>query len=323
MLAEEARLEFAKEPIMNRRTGFTLVELLVVIAIIGILVAMLMPSLQGGRESARGIECANNLRNMAVAMTNYETQLGSFPPGADWGKSSSDAHISMHVYLLPHIEQENIDVNIDRSATVYTGANKEMGKIIPSIYTCPSHSNRVTDPYAWANNWKTTNYVGVMGAGRRNQVVDLEDSHCGDYFTDGMFYPRSGVREADCRDGLTNTLAIGERINNLRVWTKGAYYQGSPTQHVCVFSAKNVRWPINSDEQQLCYLIILGEGSTQNCPNGRTCLFNDLYFGSHHPGGAQFAFGGGSVRMINDSIEMSVYQDMASRNGGEVVEWLK
>ncbi len=302
-----------------RRSGFTLVERLVVIAIIGILVALLMPAVQAAREAARRLQCSNNLKQLGLAITQYETQLGVFTCGADWGKGSNNASAGMHVFLLPYMEQGNVFDKLDISKPVYDAANSQYGAQIASLYTCPSNAARLNDPFDWTRNWKTSNYVGVMGAGRPGKVVSLEKSHCGDYYTDGLFYPQSGVTAGEVRDGLSNTLAMGERTYNLRVWLKGAYYDGSTTSHVCVFSTKNVRWPMKTESESFCYLHCTGPGNCVNCPKGRTMLFNDLVFGSDHPGGALFVRGDGSVHFVAESIELATFQAMATINGGEVV----
>jgi hypothetical protein len=230
--------------------------------------------------------------------------------------------MGMHVFLLPFVEQTNQYEALDHKISVYRGVNVGLGKQVVEFYVCPSHGSRIHDPFSFANRWKTTNYVGVMGAGRGDYRVNLEDGHCGDYYTDGMFYPYSAVKRGHVRDGLSNTLAMGERIYNLRVWTKGAYYNGSPKSHVCVFSTKNVRWPMNSDSETFCYLYCLSDGNCTQCPGGRTMLFNDLVFGSHHiGGGAEFVMGDGSVHYLTPTIDMTVFQDLATVAGSEVNQW--
>ena len=151
-----------------------------------------------------------------------------------------------------------------------------------------------------------------MGAGRAGRRVDLEDFHCGDYAVDGMFYPYSHTSLTSVIDGSSNTLAMGERIHHLRAWIKGGYFVGSRRQYVCIYTSKNIRWPMNSDPDVLCYW---------NCPNGRTCLFNDLFFESEHPGGAQFVFADGSAHFVHENISFGVYQDLATIAGGEVATW--
>ncbi len=295
---------------MQRRpSGFTLVELLVVIAIIGILIALLLPAVQAAREAARRMQCANNLKQLGLALHNYHTAMQSFPTGSDLD-AYPNHRAGFHVLLLPYLEQRTVYGQFSQTESASEGMNAELGKQIISGFTCPSDGQQPIDPIYSDRQWRTTNYTGVMGAGHNGNAVELEESHCGDYYTDGVFYPYSRTRIADIKDGTSSTLAVGERIYQLRLWSIGAYYSGSPDEHVCVYSAKNICWPINSDPKSLCYL---------DCPSGRTCLFNDLYFGSRHPGGVNFMMADGSVHFVNENIDFTLYGDLGTVAGGEPV----
>jgi hypothetical protein len=160
-----------------------------------------------------------------------------------------------------------------------------------------------------------TNYTGSAGAGRDlDYVIDLEDQACGDVYTDGVLYPLSKTDDDSITDGLTRTLAIGERTFFTHIWAHGDFWRGSADQQLCLKASKNVRWPINSTEATAGYYV-----GDPDVPPGvvPTLRMNDLYFGSRHLGGAWFAFAGGNVNFISDDIAFSVYQDLASRNGGE------
>ncbi len=313
-MANRSSLRCYRNPqsaIRNQKSAFTLVELLVVITIIGILIALLLPAVQAAREAARRLQCANNLKQMGLALHNYHQALGSFPAGAAWLDASSCKGVGWHVSLLPYLEQQSFFDQLDPTVPPDKGDNAAKGEQIFDVFTCPSAGREQRDVNPTPYDWKLTNYSGVMGAGRISKVA-LENSSCGDYCTDGTLFPFSGVRIADIRDGSSHTMIVGERTYQLRLWTKGGYYKSSPTSQVCIEASKNVRWPINSDPEVACYW---------DCPGGRTCMFNDLFFGSRHPGGAQFAFADGSVHFIEETINFTIYENLSMIADGEVIEW--
>ena len=296
----------------NSEKGFTLVELLVVIAIIGILIALLLPAVQAAREAARRMQCTNNLKQMGLAMHMYENAHGSFPPGSNWGKPNAQ-EFGFHCFLLPYIEELGIHEQLDFSQSILYSLNLEVAEKISAAFLCPSYSGEMTEDFSPGGEGIVTNYLGVMGAGRSGEDRVNLGPHCGSYFLDGIFVPGKRVRVREVRDGMSHTLAIGERTYNLRVWTRGVQFQGAPDNPtaVCVTSTKNIRYPINSDPDVYCYA---------PCPT-MTLWFNDLFFGSQHPGGALFVFADGSVHFLNDEIRLEVYKDLASIDGGEGNLW--
>ncbi len=289
---------------VRRKNGFTLVELLVVIAIIGILIALLLPAVQAAREAARRMNCSNNLKQFGLAIHNYHAARNCFPPGAITADLKDVT--GLHVALLPYFEQGIIGDRVLSVESVYGGTNLDLGTLEVSCFTCPSDAARNQD--SLNSNLQVTNYAGVMGPGRDGNQVTAEQGLCGNYFTDGVFYPWSRTRVGDIVDGTSKTLAVGERVYELRVWLRGGCFNKTSPPRACISSSKNIRWPINSDTQEVCY---------NNCPGGRTCLFNDLFFGSNHPGGAQFVFADGSVHFLNETIDFDMYMDLATIAGGE------
>ena len=288
--------------------GFTLVELLVVIAIIGILIALLLPAVQAAREAARRMQCANNLKQLGLATHIYSDAHNQFPPGARSGENYSGTMYSLFVYLLPYMEGNNTLQQFDLTQPMTTEQNELVATAVGSALVCPSFSGdreTIEDDVAMG---LVTTYSGIMGSSKSShRFLSLEsEENCGSYYDDGLFYPESQVRINDISDGTSSTFAIGERIYGLRIWTRGASYFGSLSnpKKFCVGSAKNVIWPINSDEQ-----------------TANAYKFNDLFFGSEHPGGAQFVFADGSTHFINDAIDMTAYRALATRDGGETVNW--
>jgi len=295
---------------IRRYRAFTLVELLVVIAIIGVLIALLLPAVQAAREAARRMQCSNNIKQIMLAVHSYvSTTNGRFPPGTYVGTPRPKP--GLHIILLPYLDGLTLHNKINFSQPVPYGINAWMGELRVDVYTCPSDGQQPLDPYTEINpssgqpyEWQTTNYQGIMGPGRNGQKMT-----CGSYSdcsTDGLFFPESKTTVADVADGTSRTLAVGEQFHALRSWMKGGQ-DYLDNDSISVFSAKNITWPINAD--------------VQYSPSPRTCLFNDIFFGSRHPGGAQFGTADGSVQFIMETINFTVYEDLCTIAGGETTSW--
>jgi prepilin-type N-terminal cleavage/methylation domain-containing protein len=324
------------------RRGFTLVELLVVIAIIGVLVALLLPAVQAAREAARRSSCSNKIRQLAIALHNHHDTHSKLPPGAQGavlpqpnltGTTATFPGTSWIVFSLPFFEQQPL-YDLYRFDLAYNSVENgtTVGpKVVPTLY-CPSGPDpkRYLDPNTNVNTNPSTHYYGVMGPGgpTDNFTIVVNGatytyryggsggngawsfhgmlSHYQD--TAGSISTQRIIRFADVLDGTTNTFMLGEisvhlpttipgtttaQPNQYRTWIRGNN-GGSGT-------TKNVRYPINS--------------TFYNGSNN----FNEISFGSQHPGGAQFAMGDASVRFIPQTIDLTVYQASASMNGGEMV----
>ena len=308
----------------KKPSAFTLVELLVVIAIIGILIALLLPAVQAAREAARRLQCSNSLKQIGLALHMYNDVNNRLPPGGPIGEArtggSEVGAFSFLVYILPFIEQASTYGQFDLNLSLIDPHNVEIAKDVGPMFICPSYAGDLGTVDFDIAEGLTTNYSGVMGAKMESHGftgLQSEDV-CGTYYDDGVLYPGSAVQMRDISDGTSKTLAVGERSYNLRIWTRGVDYEGDITTNIsklCAGAFKNVTWPINSDEQAICYWPCVGGDSA------RTCKFNDLFFGSDHPGGAQFTYADASVHFINDEIDMETYRSLATRNGGETIEW--
>lgn len=297
--------------------GFTLVELLAVITIISVLIALLLPAIQAARESARRSRCTNNLKQIGIAAQNYHAQYETFPPGAPQHQRKREISISWHVFLLPYLELSSIYEEIGPNQE--GGAdNFAPGRLQISAFVCPSDSDTISD--AGSPITQKSSYMGVGGAGKKGELLDLENKDCGDLFIDGVLYARSRTRIGDIVDGTSNTLLIGERTFRIREkpissWMTGAYWSlgtFDAVQHMCSISTKNVVWPINADPN------VYGYCSPEVPPGAEVMMCNDLVFGSWHAGGgANFILADGSVHFFSESIDMTVLRDLATRGGGE------
>ena len=297
------------------RRAFTLIELLVVIAIVSVLVAMLLPAVQAAREAARRTTCRNQVKQQVVAIHMFTDREGVLPSGGMLTDRKERDGAGWRVQTLPYLEEaalfDEIRVEPDGQMT-----NKDFPT--PGVFVCPSSPNQSAAARGWCH------YAGVSGSGQFEQDVwDLQDAAflSGEVFVDGVLYPGSEVAFRQITDGLSQTLAIGERAymteNEVTKWIIGAVWDGSSSRikDILMKSSKNVRFPFNGDPTLFGY-----HGNDPQSPSfaASTLKNNDLYFGSHHPGGAHFAMVDGSVQFLGDDLDFNLYQDMASRSGGEV-----
>lgn len=294
-----------------KHTGFTLIELLVVITIISVLTGLLLPAVQAAREASRRTMCQNHLKQQMTAVLNHESQQGFLPAGARIHQKEYAKSSSWRVLILPYMEQQSL---LDRLDPTPEGGfnNHSAAEQIPETFLCPSAAPDLPEA-----GKLPAHYEAISGSGHSPDLRwNLDDSFCGDVFVDGAFFPDSDIRLSQITDGTSHTLALGERAYLLHDWAIGSSWVDSPQEWLCVYSSKNVRYPINASHAQFGYSV-----ADPFAPDGaeRTILSNDLFFGSLHPGGAHFAMVDGGVQFFDDSLDFVVFEDLASRNGGEVV----
>jgi prepilin-type N-terminal cleavage/methylation domain-containing protein/prepilin-type processing-associated H-X9-DG protein len=310
---------------MVQRRAFTLVELLVVIAIIGILVAMLLPAVQSAREAARRMECGNKLKQLALALANYETSLKVFPPGRmgcdgwteDVCKNNKDIQrpgTSGFVMILPQLEQQSLydkfgfvkgavfpaspNDSPDGSASGWRTPDVDLAiKTRPPVFVCASDDSKPTFD---TTQDATGSYALCQGSWGPTYGIDqIKTKH----YNNGMFNYRTVISAMDVRDGLSNTILIGETILNHTLESQNRWMLGA--RHTSAMRSTDN--PLNT---------LPGTGVS----------VVDLYgykangaFGSRHPGGAGFAFGDGHVVFLSDNIDLTTYRALSTRAGREVV----
>lgn len=306
------------------RPAFTLVELLVVIAIIGILIAMLLPAVQAAREAARRMQCVGNFKQVGIALHNYHSALNCFPPGVTWDWSINYYGWSWSVYLLPYLEEEVLDDSIAYDTAYYVTGGREAGAYSVSVYNCP------TDPKAgtwceWAggfsqgptanDDFRVTNITGVADS-LRWERNNTNGENC-----NGIFFGNKNMTIAEITDGTSNTLCVGE-VTGARGkrGTTDAWYQHSWYTYNCHATNYTINAPVTLSGGRDDVANPIG-GTAGNTSLAVSQMFNELGFSSWHPGGCHFAMADGSARFFTSDIELETLQALATRAGGETVEF--
>jgi prepilin-type N-terminal cleavage/methylation domain-containing protein len=287
----------------RKRAAFTLVELLVVIAIIGLLVALLLPAVQAAREAARRASCANNLKQIGLAIAQYQLTKTVYPPSNTddvFGLSHdlSQRNHSWASVIMPYLEELALKDKINFKISSMHPANQPAAGTVVSIYRCPSYvgpaltedSNYPPGKYAIGN------YVSIGAS-------DVDHVYAVSVKPEGVIFPISKIRPKDVTDGLSNTMFIAEsREERLRVWIDGR------TGAFTALAFGN-GFPTFTQPVSLNYTPYYN--GAEKCAYGPSSM---------HPGGAQHLFGDGSVHFLLNSISKGTYVGLVTRAGREVLE---
>ena len=335
-----------------RRPGFTMIEVLVVIALIGVLIALLLPAVQAAREAARRSRCANNLKQLGLAVQGYIDANGALPPAAATGPEWSN-NFSMKVRILPFIDQVALFHSMNMSFFQESAQNATNLTTMVDAFVCPSDPNVPCGTYgvdgvgprqvgytSYPNNLGTTptnnggRYDGpayFMGAGDVASVARLAPT----------------VTLAGITDGTSGTVIWGEMIRGkngspfagpnqvylmaMSPPSTDAYVPLATYLNACEgatalagFDYKGRIWGTDSAAQGGGYSHIM-------TPNRKACVFRGqsqpveysavcVGASSYHPGGVNAGFLDGSVRFVRDGVEPRAWWAVATRAGGEVVD---
>ncbi len=333
---------------VSKTRGFTLIELLVVIAIIGVLIALLLPAVQAAREAARRIQCTNNLKQLGLALHNYESSASVLPPA--YVQSGAGSTVtwtngwSAHGRILPFLEQANVYNAANFTLRYSTPDNATVSSTVVSGFLCPSEIHQQprrtatgqygVNNYAWnRGDWYV--WGGFTGSANRSPF-DVNVSR----------------RFADIQDGLSNTMLASEvksyqpqlmscgglaninAMNNIPLTTDDPYIVAPEYNAGCSLGTNGhtewvdgavhetgftTAWTPNKkilrtggDSSQ--ELDIIGQRESKGGPT-----FAAVTSRSYHPGGVNILMGDGAVRFVKNAIDGKAWRGLGTMGGGEII----
>jgi prepilin-type N-terminal cleavage/methylation domain-containing protein/prepilin-type processing-associated H-X9-DG protein len=311
-----------------RAQGFTLMELLVVIVIVGILMALLLPSVQAIREAARKTYCSNSMRQIGLAIHNFESAYALFPasgwttggPGNPNGKA-----ISWRPLVFPFIEQSNLTQQYDFALNWWEGSNLTLATSRLALFECPSVPLRISITSAiakpprpeltFAMPLASIDYEAIMGVQPSSINPHLATPY---YHTNNRFsvmHRDSRTRFADIFDGTSTTIMIVECSGRPAVYRN----------HILrtdIDNDQGIGWADNEGPFSLDGAS--ADGSMEGGGPSFGCHFsmnrkNDNEVYSFHPGGSYHLFADGHVSFISENVTLETYAKLCTRAGGEFI----
>jgi prepilin-type N-terminal cleavage/methylation domain-containing protein/prepilin-type processing-associated H-X9-DG protein len=331
------------------RRAFTLIELLVVIAIIAVLIALLLPAVQAAREAARRAQCVNNLKQLGLAIQNYNSVNNVIPPGRIWQAGpfgctrnttfSGCQDTNWFVMLLPQIEQgalsnafnftlgsvgpasagffANSTVTTTKINTMQCPSDRQNPFQYPTTFRGGALSQPVMSKGNYGASWGNTNWAQTSCVVAGNTFVFLETA-----FGQGDLGP---VPFAEVVDGLSNTVFMAEILQGAQNDVRGLIWSSVPggDQYTTRFppnAFKDIyRGPATADILGQAVLCVSEPGQKLPCVGINSDA--GVYIGSksRHAGGVNALFGDGSVRFVKETIAGTLWKALNTVSAGEVI----
>jgi prepilin-type N-terminal cleavage/methylation domain-containing protein/prepilin-type processing-associated H-X9-DG protein len=286
------------------RRAFTLIELLVVIAIIAVLIGLLLPAVQKVREAANRVKCANNLKQIALALLQHEQARGAFPEGYRFTRPTR----SYVPPILPYIEQGNIGYDLSKNWD--DPVNQPWTQVQIALLYCPSAApgaNR-TDP-DWPFRPAVSDYTVYHGVNPGYCLLQEVNWPLYSPPAENGIMTSKPCRIADIKDGTSQTFLVVEDSARPELWRMGHRAEGSASAGG--WADPNLEIALDGSDT-----LPTGQGQgfgpcVMNCTND-----NEVY--SFHVAGANFAFADGSVRYIHDSIRNTTFAALVTKAARDV-----
>jgi prepilin-type N-terminal cleavage/methylation domain-containing protein len=297
----------------RRPKGFTLIELLVVIAIIAILIGLLLPAIQKVREAATRTQCGNNVKQLSIAVSNFDTAFGKVPPGWWWDPNApgmccpswvtATANVvgvagTLHFYLLPYVEQE----------AVYSMAMPASGSTVPPNGQKNAAFQQVIKPYVCpgdftAGTWGNSAGMNMnMANGPRPSMAST--NYSGNIWVFNPISPPQGLVQA-MPDGTSNTIIFAEMYQNCNNHSDGPAwgwiepFQGPPSVDVPMFGCPTSGIGSCRDYNQ-------GGVAYQLAPVPTSCTYTTIQ--TPHSAGMVCGLGDGSVRFVTSTVSTRTFE---------------